>query len=109
MWGLKMKNTFTLNETAKYLGVSISTIYRMEKKHLLSSIRSSAGQKCFQKDNIDKYLIKLKNFKTFQNHNSRKTKSSVKNIEDSFVISGESEEDRSGCLLPTAHIRRSRR
>lgn len=38
---------YTTKETANYLGVSPSTIYRMEKRGLLSPIKTSGGQKRF--------------------------------------------------------------
>lgn len=47
---------FTTKEAAEYLGISPSTIYRMEKRGLISSIRTPGGQRRFRKEDIESYL-----------------------------------------------------
>ena len=46
------KAIYTTKEAANYLGVSPSTIYRMEKSGLLSLIKTSGGQRRFSQKNI---------------------------------------------------------
>lgn len=64
---MKEKTVFTTKESAKYLGVSPSTIYRMEKKGLISSIRTPGGQRRFSKEEIEEYLRKSKEIIAPQN------------------------------------------
>jgi len=61
------KNTFTTKEVANYLGISPSTIYRMEKQGLISSIRTPVGQRRFNRAIIERYLRESSNLKAPQN------------------------------------------
>jgi site-specific DNA-methyltransferase (adenine-specific) len=61
------KNYFTTKEAAKYLGVSTSTIYRMEKKGLLVTTKTPGGQRRFNRENINNYLRKSPNIEAPQN------------------------------------------
>jgi len=61
------KNTFTTKEAANYLGISPSTIYRMEKQGLISSIRTPGGQRRFNRAIIERYLRESSNLKAPQN------------------------------------------
>jgi len=51
-----MEPKLTTNEAAKYLGISASTLYRMEQKGLLRSLRTPGGQRRFPKEELDQYL-----------------------------------------------------
>ena len=53
---------YRTNEAACYIGVSRSTIYRMEKRGLLSPERTSTGQRRFKQKDLDKFLKKTKHF-----------------------------------------------
>jgi excisionase family DNA binding protein len=64
---MEEKTIFTTKEAAKYLGISTSTIYRMEKQGLLSSIKTPGGQRRFRIKILEKYLKISKNFKAPQN------------------------------------------
>ncbi len=50
--------SYTTGEAACYLGVSKSTIYRMEKRGLLSPVKTSAGQRRFTQKDLDKFVKK---------------------------------------------------
>jgi site-specific DNA-methyltransferase (adenine-specific) len=52
------KAMYTTKEAANYLGVSPSTIYRMEKRGLLSPTKTSGGQRRFSQKNLEEYLEK---------------------------------------------------
>jgi len=52
------KAMYRTSEAACYLGVSRSTIYRMEKRGLLSPVKTSAGQRRFSQKDLDKCLRK---------------------------------------------------
>ncbi len=60
------KTIYTTKEAADYFGVSPSTIYRMEKRGLLSPIKTSGGQRRFSEKNLEKCLRKSRSFKTPQ-------------------------------------------
>ncbi len=60
----EMLNT---KQTAKILGVSTKTIYRMEEKGIIKSMRTPGGQRRFNKRDIDNYLEWSKNFIAPQN------------------------------------------
>lgn len=64
---MEEKNIFTTKEAAKYLGISQSTVYRMEKQGLISSTRTPGGQRRFSRENLDLYLRKSRHFKAPQN------------------------------------------
>lgn len=61
------KTVFTTKEAANYLGISPSTIYRMEKQGLITSIKTPGGQRRFSKEDIDSYLQRSKDFEAPQN------------------------------------------
>lgn len=61
------KAVFTTKEVANYLGISPSTIYRMEKQGLITSIKTPGGQRRFSKEEIDSYLQRSKDFEAPQN------------------------------------------
>lgn len=58
------KTMYTIKEAANYLGVSPATIYRMEKRGLLSPTKSSGGQRHFSQKSLEKCLRKSQSFKT---------------------------------------------
>ncbi len=64
---MEEKTIFTTKETAKYLGISQSTIYRMEKQGLISSTRTPGGQRRFSIESIEEYLKKSQGFEAPQN------------------------------------------
>jgi site-specific DNA-methyltransferase (adenine-specific) len=64
---MEEKTVFTTKEAAKYLGISTSTIYRMEKQGLISSIRTPGGQRRFSKEIIERYLKESQYFEAPQN------------------------------------------
>lgn len=53
---METKTLFSTKEAAQHLGVSVATIYRMEKKGLLISSKTPGGQRRFSKDVLQKYL-----------------------------------------------------
>ncbi len=60
---MEEKAVYTTKEAAKYLGISSSTIYRMEKQGLISAIKTPGGQRRFNKKiqaNIKKMIQLLK-------------------------------------------------
>lgn len=64
---MEEKIFFTTKESAKYLGISTATIYRMEKRGLISSLRTPGGQRRFNREIIEKYLRESRNFEAPQN------------------------------------------
>lgn len=64
---MEEKTVFTTKEAAKYLGVSQSTIYRMEKMGFVSSIRTPGGQRRFSREGLERYLEESQNFEAPQN------------------------------------------
>jgi len=64
---MEEKIIFTTREAARYLGISLSTIYRMEKQGLISAIRTPGGQRRFSKKNLERYLKESQNFEAPQN------------------------------------------
>jgi len=52
------KAMYGTSESACYLGVSRSTIYRMEKRGLLSPEKTSTGHRRFKQKDLDKFLRK---------------------------------------------------
>jgi site-specific DNA-methyltransferase (adenine-specific) len=61
---MEYKTMYTTREAANYLGVSPATIYRMEKRGLLSPTKTSGGQRRFSQKNLEEYLRKSQNFET---------------------------------------------
>ncbi len=84
---MEEKTVFTTKEAAKYLGVSQSTIYRMEKQGLMSSIRTPGGQRRFSRESLERYLEECQNFEAPQNPSKyRKSDIAVKNTEMNYKI-----------------------
>ena len=57
------KAIYTTKEAADYLGVSPSTIYRMEKRGLLSPAKTPGRQRRFSQKNLEEYLRKSRSLK----------------------------------------------
>ncbi len=57
------KAVYTTKEAAEYLGVSPSTIYRLEKRGLLSPTKKSGGRRRFNQKELEKCMQKRRNFK----------------------------------------------
>lgn len=53
---------YTTKEAANFLGVSPSTIYRMEKRGLLSPTKTSKGKRRFSQKDLEGYLKKRQSF-----------------------------------------------
>lgn len=70
---LKVKNIFSTKEAAHFIGVSQSTIYRMEKKGLIASARTPGGQRRFSEQDLENYLLNSRNFESRQNPSVYKT------------------------------------
>jgi site-specific DNA-methyltransferase (adenine-specific) len=84
---LSDRDMFTTKEAAKYLGVSQTTIYRMEKQGLLSSMRTPGGQRRFSRQSIEQYLKESKGFQAPQNPSLyRRPTSLVKEREAPFSM-----------------------
>ncbi len=58
------KAIYTTKEAANYLGVSPSTIYRMEKRGLLSPVKTSGKQRRFSQKNLEGCLKKSRGVET---------------------------------------------
>jgi len=84
---MREKIAYTTKQAAKYLGVSVSTIYRMEKQGLISAIKTKGRQRRFSKENIEKYLKESRNFEAPQNP-SKYTDFKVKEPEAVYGIDG---------------------
>lgn len=83
---MKEKTFFTTKEAAEYLGMSQSTIYRMEKKELISSTRTPGGQRRFSKKTIEEYLKKSKKIEAPQNPSRYKKQNiQVKESQESYT------------------------
>ncbi len=81
------KQMFNTKEAARYLGVSQSTIYRMEKQGLISSVRTPGGQRRFRKENIENYLRKSYTFEAPQNPSQyKKTAFLIKETEAVYGV-----------------------
>ena len=59
------KAMYTTKEAANYLRVSPSTIYRMEKRGLLSPAKTSGGQRRFSQKDLEGCLRKSQSFEPF--------------------------------------------
>lgn len=76
------KKMFTTKETANFLGVSTATIYRMEKKGLIHSIKTPGGQRRFNIEDLNGYLKISHRFEAPQNPSAyKKTFYSIKEPE----------------------------
>jgi site-specific DNA-methyltransferase (adenine-specific) len=93
---MEEKNIFTTKEAAKYLGISQSTIYRMEKQGLISSSRTPGGQRRFNKKNIEGYLKKSYKIEAPQNPSRyKKLAFQIKEPQESYGI-----EDKKRIIVP---------
>src|SRR5919108_5478512 len=63
---MQVEHMLSVKEVAEYLGVSRSTIYKLEKQGLLSTKKSSSEPKRFSKDDIERYLKETHPFETSQ-------------------------------------------
>ncbi len=61
---MENKAMYTTKEAAGYLGVSPSTIYRMEKRGLLSPTKTSGGQRRFSQKKLEECLRKNQSLDT---------------------------------------------
>ncbi len=61
---VEMLNT---KQAAALLGVSTKTIYRMEEKGLIQSVRTPGGQRRFNREDLENYLIMSKSIAAPQN------------------------------------------
>ncbi len=68
-----MSERLTTNEAAKFLGVSTSTLYRMEKQGLIEPVRTPGGQRRFLKEHLETYLAQSKTIKAPQNPSQYKS------------------------------------
>jgi len=75
---METKVMYTTKEVAKYLGVSLSTIYRMEKKGVLQPTKTPGGQRRFSRKAIEEYLRKSRNITAPQNPSKYKHSFQVK-------------------------------
>jgi site-specific DNA-methyltransferase (adenine-specific) len=83
---MEEKTVYTTREAAKYLGISTSTIYRMEKQGLISSIKTPGGQRRFIKEDLERYLQESRNFEAPQNPSRfKKTDFMIKEAEATYV------------------------
>ncbi len=62
-----MSDRLTTNEAAKFLGVSTSTLYRMEKQGLIEPVRTPGGQRRFLREQLEAYLAQSKAIRAPQN------------------------------------------
>lgn len=60
------KALYTAKEAAMYLGVSLSTLYRMEKDALLSPVKTSRGERRYSQKDLEECLRKSQSFDTPQ-------------------------------------------
>ncbi|MCL4557418.1 MAG: excisionase family DNA-binding protein [Deltaproteobacteria bacterium] len=67
---ISMINT---NQAAATLGVSVKTIYRMEEKGIIQSIRTPGGQRRFNKKDLEHYIRASKSITAPQNPSKYKT------------------------------------
>lgn len=84
---MEEKTIYTTKEAAKYLGISTSTIYRMEKQGLMSSIKTPGGQRRFSRENIEKYLKKSQAFEAPQNPSKyKKTDFMIREVDAVYTV-----------------------
>lgn len=71
------KEMLNTKEAAIFLGVSTKTIYRMEKKGLIQSVRTPGGQRRFSKKALEDYLNTSKSITAPQNPSKYKKENSL--------------------------------
>jgi site-specific DNA-methyltransferase (adenine-specific) len=85
---MEEKTLFTTKEAAKYLGISISSIYRLEKSGLLSSIKTQDGKRRFTKEVLERYLQEVLNSEAPKNKRiSKQNDIIVKEVENTYTTS----------------------
>lgn len=67
------ENNMTTQKAAEMLGVSVSSIYRMEKQNILHPIRTSGGQRRFEISELERYKKESINIIAPQNPHSAAT------------------------------------
>lgn len=88
---MKNKDFVSSKEAAEILGVSISTIYRMEEQNLLSPIKTPGGQRRFDIKDLKEYKNVSKNIIAPQNPSMGKKQKITKSIDT--TIEGSQEKD----------------
>ncbi len=84
------KTLYTTSEIAQFLGISISTIYRMEKQGLITSIKTPGGQRRFTQQTIEKYLKESKKIEAPQNPSRyKKSNLHLKETQSSYISPSE--------------------
>jgi len=63
----------TTSQAADYLGVSVSTLYRMEAKRLVEPIRTPGGQRRFSTEELERYKRASREIQAPQNPSQYKT------------------------------------
>ncbi len=79
----------TVKEAARFLGISTSTVYRMQKKGLLSSLRTPQGQYYFSKESLINYLKESQDFersKSFNRYKNQKIDSMVREPDTMYDV-----------------------
>ncbi|MCK9266847.1 MerR family DNA-binding transcriptional regulator [bacterium] len=83
---MKMLNT---KQVAELLGVSTKTIYRMEEKGLIHSVRTPGGHRRFTKESIQNYLHKSREFVAPQNPSKYRKNLQLKDTDGNYNLFGE--------------------
>lgn len=73
-------------QAAQILGVSTKTVYRMEDKGLINSIRTPGGQRRFSRERIEDYLKKSKKIIAPQNPSKYKKGYKLKNDDNACQV-----------------------
>jgi site-specific DNA-methyltransferase (adenine-specific) len=84
---LDKKILLTTEEAAGYLGISRSTLYRMEKRGLISSSRTPGGQRRFTRESLERYLEESREFIAPQNPSVYKKPSFTANEQSTVYAS----------------------
>lgn len=75
------KNMLTTSQAAEYLGISLSTIYRMEKQCILEpTVKTPGGHRRFSQKDLDRYLSESRKISAPQNPSQYKTQGSSKSL-----------------------------
>lgn len=74
------KNYITAHEAAQYLGVSVKTIYRLNSRKLISSIKDNKGRIYFAIENVQNYKEKKNGTKVKINENVKNYICSEENL-----------------------------
>ena len=90
---MKKRTALTTKTAAEYLGISQSTVYRMEKEGLISSIRTPGGQPRFSMEDIEFYLMKSSEIEAPQNPSIYKKQADNDNTDEALLQINEHQED----------------